>query len=87
MRPLFSEVLLQKDKCANHKSGSCKSSWQQQQHHQIVFFIIEMMKQNSSEEGKWEANRLNCKMESTLNNTLQLKYEKQLNVKTSKETI
>jgi hypothetical protein len=45
------------------------------------------MKQNSSEEGKWEANHLNCKMESTLNNTLQLKYEKQLNVKTSKETI
>jgi hypothetical protein len=44
------------------------------------------MRQSTSEEGQWEANCLNHKMESTLNDTLQLKYGKQLNAKTFKAT-
>jgi hypothetical protein len=72
MRPLFSEALPQEDKCASHKSSSCKSSSQQQQH-QTIFFITETMRQSSNEQGQREANRLKHKMESTSNSTLQLK--------------
>ncbi len=49
--------------------------------------VQEGTRQNNNEESQWEANRLNHKMKSTSNNTLQLKYEKQLNVKTSRATI
>jgi hypothetical protein len=41
---------------------------------------------SNNNEGQQEANCLNRKMESTSNNTLQLKYDKQLNVKMSRAT-